>query len=215
MGGYLLGVVLFALGIAVTIALHEAGHMFTARAFGMRVRRYFIGFGPTVWSVRRGHDLRVAALPLGGFCEIAGMTGQEPVTEEEKPHAMVSKPWWQRVAVLSGGVVVNVIVGVTIIYGLAVTSGLPNPDVDTTPTVGEVSCVSDQTGPETLADCSGVGPAGEAGVQVGDRILALDGQEMESFTQLRDTVLTRPGRTSSSPLSATGRPSTSRSPSPR
>jgi len=191
---YLLGVVLFALGIAVTIALHEAGHMFTARAFGMRVRRYFIGFGPTVWSVKRGHTTYgLAALPFGGFCDIAGMTAQDPVTEDEKPHAMVNKPWWQRVIVLSGGVIMNVIVGVMIIYGLAVTSGLPNPNVDTTPTVGEVSCVSDQTGPETLADCTGVGPAGEAGVQVGDRILALDGQEMESFAQLRDTVLTKPG----------------------
>jgi membrane-associated protease RseP (regulator of RpoE activity) len=193
-GAYLLGVVLFALGIAVTIALHEAGHMFTARAFGMRVRRYFIGFGPTVWSVKRGHTTYgVAALPFGGFCDIAGMTAQDPVTAEEAPHAMVNKPWWQRVAVLSGGVVMNMIVGVLIIYGLAVTSGLPNPHVDTTPTVGEVSCVSDQTGPETLADCTGTGPAGEAGVLVGDRIVALDGEPVESFVQLRDTVLGKPG----------------------
>ncbi|GAB3699171.1 M50 family metallopeptidase [Corynebacterium nasicanis] len=194
MGGYLLGVFLFALGIAVTIALHEAGHMFTARAFGMRVRRFFIGFGPTVWSRRRGHTTYgLAALPLGGFCDIAGMTAQDELTPEEKPHAMVDKPWWQRVAVLSGGVIMNVIVGVIIIYGLAVTSGLPNPNIDTTPTVGEVSCVSDQTGPDTLADCSGTGPAGEAGVQVGDRILAIDGEAVDSFTNLRETVLTRPG----------------------
>ncbi len=194
MGAYLLGVVLFALGIAVTIALHEAGHMFTARAFGMRVRRYFIGFGPTVWSVKRGHTTYgLAALPFGGFCDIAGMTAQDPVTRDEAPHAMVNKPWWQRVAVLSGGVIMNLIVGMSIIYGLAVTSGLPNPDVDTTPVVGVVSCVSDQTGPETLAECTGTGPAGEAGVQIGDRVLALDGEPMESFVQLRDTVLGQPG----------------------
>jgi membrane-associated protease RseP (regulator of RpoE activity) len=193
-GAYLLGVVLFALGIAVTIALHEAGHMLTARAFGMRVRRYFIGFGPTVFSFRRGHTTYgLAALPFGGFCDIAGMTAQDPVTAEEAPHAMVNKPWWQRVIVLSGGVLTNVLIGMIIIYGIAVTSGLPNPDVDTTPTVGEVSCVSDQLDAQTLAECTGAGPAGQAGVLVGDRVLALDGEELTDFRQLRDTVLTLPG----------------------
>ncbi|QGU04890.1 M50 family metallopeptidase [Corynebacterium comes] len=194
MGAYLFGVALFALGIAVTIALHEAGHMFTARAFGMRVRRYFIGFGPTVWSTRRGHTTYgVAALPFGGFCDIAGMTAQDPVTEEEAPHAMVNKPWWQRVIVLSGGVVTNVLVGIIILYGIAVTSGLPNPDVDTTPTVGEVTCVSDQVDAQTLSECTGTGPAGAAGVRVGDRILAIDGEEMADFRQVRETVISRPG----------------------
>ncbi|AGF72762.1 M50 family metallopeptidase [Corynebacterium halotolerans] len=194
MGAYLLGVALFALGIAVTIALHEAGHMFTARAFGMRVRRYFIGFGPTIWSKRKGHtQYGVAAVPVGGFCDIAGMTAQDPVTAEEAPHAMVNKPWWQRVIVLSGGVIMNLIVGFIILYGVAVTSGIPNPYADHTPTVGEVTCVADQLDTETMADCSGTGPAGEAGVRVGDRILALNGEELEDFYELRDTVLTMPG----------------------
>lgn len=194
MGAYLLGVVLFALGIAVTIALHEAGHMFTARAFGMRVRRYFIGFGPTLWSKRKGHtQYGVAAIPVGGFCDIAGMTAQDPVTDEEYPYAMYRKPWWQRVIVLSGGVVMNLIVGFVILYGVAVTSGIPNPYADHTPTVGETTCVSDQIDAEALADCSGTGPAGEAGVRPGDRILALDGEELEDFYELRDTVLTMPG----------------------
>ena len=53
----LLGIVLFALGICLTVALHEAGHMLTARAFGMRVRRFFIGFGPTLWSFKKNNRL--------------------------------------------------------------------------------------------------------------------------------------------------------------
>ena len=82
----IIGVVLFALGIAVSIALHEAGHMAVARGFGMRVRRYFIGFGPTVWSVTRGHtEYGVAALPFGGFCDIAGMTAQDELAPDEAP----------------------------------------------------------------------------------------------------------------------------------
>ena len=64
---FVLGVVLFALGIAVSIALHEAGHMWTAKAFGMRVRRYFIGFGPKVFSFRRGEtEYGLKAIPAGG-----------------------------------------------------------------------------------------------------------------------------------------------------
>ena len=134
-----LGIVLFALGIAVSIALHEAGHMFTARAFGMRVRRYFIGFGPTVWSTKRGHtEYGIAALPFGGFCDIAGMTALDPMTEEEAPHAMVNKPWWQRVIVMIGGIMMNLLIGVVIIYMVATMSGIPNPYADRTPRVGEL-----------------------------------------------------------------------------
>lgn len=90
----IVGIILFALGITVSIALHEAGHMFTARAFGMRVRRYFVGFGPKVWSVKKGEtEYGIAALPLGGFCDIAGMTAQDPVTADEAPVAMYRKQW--------------------------------------------------------------------------------------------------------------------------
>lgn len=196
MGAYLLGVLLFALGIAVTIALHEAGHMLTAKAFGMRVRRYFIGFGPKLWSFNKGGtEYGVAALPVGGYCEIAGMTGQDYVTAEEAPHAMVNKPWWQRVLVLSGGVAVNVVLGFVILYAVAVSSGIPNPYADHTPVVGEVACTSDQLNEETLAECAGSGPAGEAGIRPGDTIHALNGEDLEDFYELRDAVLTMPGET--------------------
>ena len=80
---FVLGVVLFALGIAVSIALHEAGHMWTAKAFGMRVRRYYIGFGPRIFSFRRGEtEYGLKAIPLGGYCRIIGMTNLEEVPPE-------------------------------------------------------------------------------------------------------------------------------------
>lgn len=197
MSSYLLGVLLFALGIAVTIALHEAGHMLVARAFGMRVRRYFIGFGPRLASFQRGHtEYGVAAVPFGGFCEIAGMTANDELSAEEAPHAMVNKPWWQRVAVLSGGVAVNLLLGFSILYGVAVTSGIPNPYADRTATVGEIVCTADQN-PETgeLEQCTGVGAGGRAGIEVGDRILAVDGHEVENFQRLAAEVAERPGET--------------------
>ncbi|WP_284853285.1 M50 family metallopeptidase [Corynebacterium sp. MSK072] len=193
----LLGIVLFALGIGLTVALHEAGHMFTARAFGMRVRRYFIGFGPRVFSFRKGHtEYGLAAFPVGGFCDIAGMTAQDEfLTEEEKPYAMYKKPWWQRIIVLAGGIGVNLILGFVILYFVAMTAGLPNPDADVRPRVGEVTCTADQKENQELESCTGNGPAGKAGVHEGDIILALDGQHLDSFTQLRDEVMQRPGET--------------------
>lgn len=191
-----LGIVLFALAITASIALHEAGHMFTARAFGMRVRRFFVGFGPTLWSVKRGGtEYGIAALPFGGFCDIAGMTAMDPVTEEEAPHAMVKKPASQRIAVLSGGIVMNILIGVVIIFGVAVSSGIRNPYADFTPKVGQVVCVADQVDEKTLAECSGPGPAGQAGVRVGDTLVAVDDEPIETFADLRTYVAQRPGET--------------------
>ncbi|WPF65318.1 MULTISPECIES: site-2 protease family protein [unclassified Corynebacterium] len=181
MAGYLMGMVLFALGIAVTIALHEWGHLAVARACGMRVRRYFIGFGPKVFSFRRGGtEYGLKALPFGGFCDIAGMTAQDPaLTPEEEPHAMYKKAWWKRIAVLLGGITMNLIVGLLILYGVAMTSGLPNPKADLTPTVAEVHA----------------GPAQEAGVRPGDRIVELNGQATQNFGQLAEDIRQRPGET--------------------
>ena len=204
-----LGIVAFALAIAVSIALHEAGHMFTARAFGMRVRRYFIGFGPTVWSTTKGNtEYGIAALPFGGFCDIAGMTAMDPVTPDEAPHAMVNKPAWQRVAVLSGGIAMNLLIGVVITYFVAIFSGIPNPDADFTPRVGETVCVADQVDAQTLGECSGPGPAGQAGVHSGDTLVALDGQELERFADLREAVADKPGETVTLDVVRDGQPMT-------
>ena len=74
----LLGITLFVLALMLAIFLHEGGHFVTAKFFGMKVERFFLGFGPTVWSFRRGEtEYGVKALPLGGFCKIAGMSPYE------------------------------------------------------------------------------------------------------------------------------------------
>ena len=84
---WVIGVVLFALAILISVALHECGHMWVARATGMKVRRYFVGFGPTLWSTRRPNKLGyteygVKAVPLGGFCDIAGMTAIDEIAQK-------------------------------------------------------------------------------------------------------------------------------------
>ena len=71
---YTLGVVLFVLGVIISIALHEVGHMYPAKKFGIKVTQYFVGFGKTVWSVQRGDtEYGVKAIPLGGFIRMIGM----------------------------------------------------------------------------------------------------------------------------------------------
>lgn len=197
MVGYFGGVALFALGIMVTIALHEWGHMRSALACGMKVRRFYVGFGPTVvkWN-RKGIEYGFKAVPLGGFCDIAGMTAMDEIDEDERPYAMVYKPWWQRIFVLSGGVLMNILVGLVVLYAVAVTAGLPDPDADYTPTVAKTACVpASQIDAQTLSDCTGAGPAAEAGVREGDRITAVNGEAVASFVDLRAKLYEMPGQT--------------------
>ena len=197
MVGYFGGVALFALGIMVTIALHEWGHMRSALACGMKVRRFYVGFGPTVvkWN-RKGIEYGFKAVPLGGFCDIAGMTAMDEIDEDERPYAMVYKPWWQRIFVLSGGVLMNILVGLVVLYAVAVTAGLPDPDADYTPTVAKTACVpASHIDAQTLSDCTGAGPAAKAGIREGDRITAVNGEAVASFVDLRAKLYEIPGQT--------------------
>ena len=173
---FVLGVVLFALGITVSIALHEAGHMYAAKAFGMRVRRYFIGFGPTVFSFRRGEtEYGLKAIPAGGFCDIAGMTALDDVTPEEAPRAFFRRPTWQRVVVLSAGSLTHFLIGMILVYALAASAGLPN--LRNTAVVGQLSCAANQISPTALAECGPGVPsrATAAGVREGDRLVSVGG----------------------------------------
>lgn len=187
---FALGVLLFALGIVVSIALHEAGHMYTARMCGMRVRRYFIGFGPTIWSRRKGHtEYGFKALPLGGFCDIAGMTKLDEMTPEERPYAMYDRPAHQRVFVMLGGIIVNIILAITIIYGVALAWGLPDTSQVFTPTVKETQCAAPKQNPDgTLEKCEGEGPAARSGIQAGDTFVSVNGERTETFPDFQKAI---------------------------
>ncbi|HEY8371479.1 MAG TPA: site-2 protease family protein [Pseudonocardiaceae bacterium] len=185
---FVLGVLLFALGIGVSIALHEFGHLLTAKAFGMKARRYFIGFGPRIWSFRRGEtEYGLKAIPAGGFVEIAGMTALDEVTPDEEPRAFWRQKVWKRVVVLSAGSITHFILGVIVLYVMAVSLGLPNSD--NKPVVGEISsCVAATQDPKTL-ELSPCGPddpapAKQAGLQPGDQILAVGGTETPTFADV-------------------------------
>ncbi len=135
---FVLGIVLFALAILISVALHECGHMWVARATGMKVRRYFVGFGPTLWSTRRGEiEYGVKAVPLGGFCDIAGMTSVEELAPDETERAMYKQATWKRVATLFAGPGMNFVIFLVLIYGIALVWGLPNLHPPTNAVVGE------------------------------------------------------------------------------
>ena len=127
--GFVLGFVLFALGITASVALHECGHMWAAQATGMKVRRYFVGFGPKVFSFRRGEtEYGLKALPLGGFCDIAGMTALDEIDPEDLDRAMYRQKTWKRLVVMFGGIAMNFVLGFILIVILAVGWGLPRLD---------------------------------------------------------------------------------------
>ncbi|NGX08636.1 site-2 protease family protein [Mycobacteroides franklinii] len=194
MAAYVIGIALFALAILVSVALHECGHMWVAQATGMKVRRYFVGFGPTLWSTKRksnhgANDIieyGLKAVPLGGFCDIAGMTSVEELTPEESDRAMYKQKVWKRVAVLFAGPAMNFLIGIVVFYGVVLFWGLPDNNAPTHPEVKQTSCVAPQKSadPKDMAICTGEGPAALGGLREGDQVLAIAGKPVSTSSDM-------------------------------
>lgn len=183
---FVFGVILFALGITVSIALHEAGHMWAARATGMKVRRFFVGFGPKVFSFRRGEtEYGLKAIPAGGFCDIAGMTAIDELAPDEIDRAMYRQKTWKRLVVMMGGIGMNFVLGFVLVFTLAVGWGLPNLNPPTGAMVGQMPCVTPtQNDDLTYPECSGPSPAYVAGIRQGDVITEVGGTETPTFADV-------------------------------
>ena len=197
---FVIGIVLFALAILVSVALHECGHMWVARATGMKVRRYFVGFGPTLWSTMRPNKLGsteygVKAIPLGGFCDIAGMTSVDTMRPEDEPYAMYKQKTWKRVAVLFAGPAMNFIIGLVLVYGIAIVWGLPNLHPPTTAIVGETRCVKPEVTKGELGTCTGTGPAALAGIKAGDVVVKVGSTPVATFQDMVTEVRKSSGPT--------------------
>ncbi|GLE58893.1 putative protease/peptidase [Mycobacteroides chelonae] len=194
MAAYAIGIALFALAILVSVALHECGHMWVAQATGMKVRRYFVGFGPTLWSTKRksnrgANDIieyGFKAVPLGGFCDIAGMTSVEQLTPEESDRAMYKQKVWKRVAVLFAGPAMNFLIGIVVFYGVVLFWGLPDNNAPTHPEIKQTSCVAAQRSadPKDMATCTGEGPAALGGLREGDQVLAVAGKQLSTSSDM-------------------------------
>ncbi|WP_421845794.1 M50 family metallopeptidase [Mycobacterium sp.] len=186
---FVVGIVLFALAILISVALHECGHMWVARATGMKVRRYFVGFGPTLWSTRRGEtEYGLKAVPLGGFCDIAGMTPVEDLDPDEHDRAMYKQATWKRAAVLFAGPGMNFVICLALIYGIALVWGLPNLHPPTTALVGETGCIAPEVTQGELGSCTGPGPAAEAGIRAGDVVVKVGDTAVSTFDEMAKAV---------------------------
>ena len=115
---YVVGVVVFAFGLLFSVCLHEAGHMAVAKALGMRVSRYFVGFGPTVFSFRRGGtEYGLKAIPAGGFVSIDGMSPHViDIPDEHRDQAFWRASPWKRTAVMLAGSATHIVLALVLLW---------------------------------------------------------------------------------------------------
>jgi len=163
------------LGLSLLVGLHELGHLLAARMFGMRVEQYFIGFPPRVFSFKKGDtEYGLGAIPLGGYVKISGMIDESLDTAQMKaepqPYEFRAKPAWQRLIVMLGGIIVNVIVGIIIFVVLTYKNGntyLPASEAK----YGIVA----------------YDLAKQIGLRTGDKIVKINGKSYKDFNDIRST----------------------------
>ena len=128
----MIGVLIFVVALLVSVMLHEAGHFVTAKIFGMKATQFFVGFGTTLWSRRRGEtEYGVKSLPVGGFVKITGMTTMDEVDPADEPRSFRSKPGWQRSIVLAAGSFMHFVIAFVLLWILAVGVGLSDQNSTT------------------------------------------------------------------------------------
>ena len=197
----ILGVCLGASAMLISVLLHELGHLGAARATGASVTRFFVGFGPTVWSTRRkGVEYGVKALPMGGFVTIAGAHAADE--DASDPKALWRLAVWRRVVISASGPVVHIVIGFLVFWVLAATLALPNPDnpgpnvtADAALTrpafVSVASCLD--AAATTARDCAQPGPAWSAGLRDGDRITRVNQRPVRTYGDLAAAIRALPG----------------------
>lgn len=177
----------FLVMLGILVFIHELGHFLTAKWFKMRVDAFSVGFPPRAFGKKIGDtDYCVSWVPLGGYCKIAGMVDESLDTKnmesEPEPWEFRAKPVWQRVIVISGGVLFNFFLAVLIFFSFAFFEGKPIiPDNMPLKTV--------------ITDVVGDSPAAAAGLENGDQIVAIDGREIMSSSQMVELIGENPGKT--------------------
>ncbi|HEX9520175.1 MAG TPA: M50 family metallopeptidase [Streptosporangiaceae bacterium] len=178
---FLIGVLIFVVALLVSVMLHEAGHFLTAKAFGMKATQFFVGFGSTLWSMRRGEtEYGIKALPLGGFVKITGMSSIDDVDPADEPRSFRAKPGWQRAIVLSAGSFMHFVIAFVLLWFLAVGVGIAGQSGTT---VSVLRCVP-ASKQATCAQGDPRSPAALAGLRSGDKIVAVAGRPVHNWTQI-------------------------------
>ncbi|MFP5352246.1 MAG: M50 family metallopeptidase [Actinomycetota bacterium] len=180
-----LGIILFIVAILVVVMIHEAGHLIVAKVFGFKATKFFVGFGPPLWSFTKGEtEYGIAAIPAGGFVKIVGMNPYEEVAPEDEPRSYPNKPAWQRALVLVAGSATHWVVAFVILVITTMTIGFP-----TNQGTNEVALVEGRIEGD-------LAPAAEAGLKPGDVIVEIDGRETQNWNDTRAAIrATEPGET--------------------
>ena len=187
----LIGWVIFLVALLFSVMVHEAGHFATAKKFGMKVTRFFVGFGPTLWSIQRGEtEYGIKALPFGGFCKIVGMHLLDDVDDPaDEPRSFRSHPAWQRIIVLCAGSFMHFLLALLLIFGLALGIGIAN---DNTTQLGPIStCVASNVTALDNSVCAASNPpspAKVAGLRAGDQVISFNGTKVNSYAQLGNAI---------------------------
>ncbi|SPT52634.1 Metalloprotease mmpA [Actinomyces bovis] len=205
---YLLGILILVIGLAVSVALHELGHMIPAKLFGVKVSEYFIGFGPKIWSIKRGEtEYGVKALWLGGYVRLLGMLPPAPPGRPDKPGSLVADSRKQalselgpeeqhrafyrlsvpkKLVVMAGGILTNLALGIIVLSFAVGVIGVPGH----TNTLSSVSeCLkADLAGTSACSSADPISPAAVAGFQVGDQVLSWGGQSVSNWAQVQEAI---------------------------
>ena len=194
----LLGWVIFIVALLFSVMLHETGHFVTAKKFGMKVTRYFVGFGPTIWSTWRGEtEYGIKALPFGGFVKIVGMTSLDDVDDPaDEPRSFRSHPAWQRIIVLCAGSFMHFVLAFVLLLVLLLGIG-----IQTASNAAQVGTIIPCVASNVTALDNGVctasnppSPARLAGLRAGDKVTAVDGTPVSNWTQFHNAISrARPG----------------------
>jgi len=164
--------------LIVCVFLHELGHYLTARRAGMKVTEFFLGFGPRIWSFRRGEvEYGIKAIPAGAYVRILGMTNLEEVPPEDEPRTYRQKGYWSRLSVAVAGSAMHFLIAIVLLVIVIGGFGIQR---DTAWKISQLSADS---------------PALAAGLQAGDRITALNGTPVDTFDHLTTQIRSRPGQT--------------------
>ncbi|HOC14236.1 MAG TPA: M50 family metallopeptidase [Propionicimonas sp.] len=199
--------------IMASVALHELGHMIPAKRFGVRVPKYFVGFGPTLWSTTRGEtEYGIKWFPLGGFVRLLGMYPPPPLDDRPRAASRLNqladaardqewqeitptdvtdkrlfyqKKTWQKLVVMAGGPVMNLLIAFVLMLGVTGLYGVYRAQT----TVGYVQpCVLTDSTRTECADTDPKSPAAAAGLQAGDRVVSFNETMITSYSQLSSLI---------------------------
>ena len=182
-----IGVVAFVVALLTSVMIHEAGHFVTARRFGMKATQFFVGFGPTLWSTRRGEtEYGVKAIPAGGFVKIVGMTPLEQVEPGDEDRAFYQQPAGRRTIVLVAGSFMHFVIAVVLVLFASFAIGQV---VEDSPALAKTTDCVASGDDQTCGKGDAVqAPAKAAGIKPGDVVVTIDGKKVKDGTDFVKTV---------------------------